>query len=559
MRFLFPAALFALVLAASQTSSLQLAAQGPQATIDPCSWSRDLRLTNGRIHTMDRRNQVVTEVVIQGGRFAAVGPNRNLRLNPCTRTIDLGGRTVVPGLIDNHNHIVLLGMRPGHDVRLDRVFSLEDLRATLQARAKGVAAGEWITAMGGWNQLQFAERRWPTIAELDAAAPAHPVILYQGFNGPAATNTRGKAFFESRGVAVGPGGEIAANAPSIAALNALRSLQTFADQKRGTLDAMAYVASVGLTTNVDMGFNIVPGTPDLKGSQVADGLASLNPWTAYDAFVALHRENKLTTRLRLFIYTQDTQLETPILKERLLNHFADFGDDMLRVSGIGEQVVAWNGAQTSPALFEAGLKLVAEHGWAFQQHSLSLAEDQLIASSFEKINAVMPIAPLRWSAADVPRIDQATVNRFKAVGAGLAVHPGSRYLGTAGGGPPFRMILDSGIHMGVGSDAGQVTTLSPWAMMSYMVTGRNAGGELVNAGQQITREEALRLYTAENGWFFREEEKLGSIEAGKLGDLAVLSADFFDPSRVPDDQIRTLKSVLTVVDGRVVYNDGLAR
>ena len=557
MRFLFPAVLFALMLAASQTGSLPpLAAQAPQpAAADPCSWSRDLRLTNGRIHTMDRRNQVVTEVVIQAGRFAAVGPNRNLRLNPCTRTIDLGGRTVVPGLIDNHNHIVLLGMRPGHDVRLDRVFSLEELRAALQVRAKGVPAGEWITAMGGWNQLQFAERRWPTIAELDAASPGHPVILYQGFNGPAATNTRGKAFFESRGVAVGPGGEIAANAPSIAALNALRSIQTFADQKRGTLDAMAYVASVGLTTNVDMGFNIVPGTPDLKGSQVADGLASLNPWTAYDAFVALHRENKLTTRLRLFIYTQDTALETPILKERLLNHFADFGDDMLRVSGIGEQVVAWNGAATSPALFEAGLKLVAEHGWAFQQHSLSLAEDQLIASSFEKINAVTPIAPLRWSGAHVPRIDQATVNRFKAVGAGLAVHPGSRYLGTAGGGPPFRMILDSGIHMGVGSDAGQVTTLSPWAMMSYMVTGKNAGGELVNQGQQITREEAVRLYTAENGWFFREEEKLGSIEIGKLGDLAVLSADFFDSRSVPDDVIRTLKSVLTVVDGRVVYND----
>ena len=144
------------------------------------------------------------EVTIQEGRFAAVGANRGLRLNPCTRTIDLGGRTVVPGLIDNHNHIVLLGMRPGHDVRLDRVFSLDDLRAAFQARAKGVPAGEWITAMGGWNQLQFAEKRWPTIAELDAAAPGHPVILYQGFNGPAATNTRGKTFFESRGVAVGP-------------------------------------------------------------------------------------------------------------------------------------------------------------------------------------------------------------------------------------------------------------------------------------------------------------------------------------------------------------------
>jgi predicted amidohydrolase YtcJ len=549
MRIFAFLALLASAFGASQTRSASPYAQ------DPCTWSRDLRLVNGRIHTMDRRNSIVTEVTIQQGRFAAVGRNGNRTLNPCTQTIDLRGRTVVPGLIDNHNHIVLLGMRPGHDVRLDRVFSLADLRAAIQGRAQNVPAGGWITAMGGWNQIQFAEKRWPTLAEMDAAAPNHPVLLYQGFNGPAATNTRGKMFFEGRGVAVGAAGEIAANAPSIAALNALRSIQTFADQKRGTLDAMAYVAGVGLTTNVDMGFNIIPGTPDLKGSQVADGLASLNPWTAYDAFLALHRENKLTTRLRLFIYTQDTELDTPILKERLLNHFAGFGDDILRVSGIGEQAVAWNGAMTPPALFEAGLKLIAQHGWAFQQHSLSLAEDQLIASSFEKINAITPIAGLRWSVAHVPRIDQATVNRLKTLDVGLAVHPGSRYLGTAGGGPPFRMILDSGVRMGVGSDAGQVTTLSPWAMISYMVTGRNAGGELVNQGQQITREEALRLYTAENGWFFHEEDKLGSIEPGKLGDLVVLSDDYFDPQRVPDASIRQLKSVLTVVDGRIVYND----
>jgi predicted amidohydrolase YtcJ len=544
----------ATALVGSSRSAATPSAQSAPAAGNPCTWSRDLRLVNGRIHTMDRRNSVVDEVTIQEGRFAAVGRDRNLRLNPCTQTIDLRGRTVVPGLIDNHNHIVLLGMRPGHDLRLDRVFSIAELAAAIQGRAKTVPAGGWITAMGGWNQLQLAERRWPTIAELDGAASNNPVILYQGFNGPALTNSRGKAFFDGKGVPVSAAGEIAANAPSIAALNALRAIQTFADQKRGTADAMAYVASVGLTTNVDMGFNIVPGTPDLKGSQVSDGLASLNPWTAYDAFVALHREARLTTRLRLFIYTQDTQVETPILKERLLNHFSDFGDDMFRVSGIGEQVVAWNGAMTPPALYEAGLKLVAGHGWAYQQHSLSLAEDQFIATSLEKVNAVTPLAGLRWSVAHVPRIDQATVNRFKALGVGLAVHPGSRYLGTPGGGPPFRMIVDSGIHMGVGSDAAQVTTLSPWAMMSYMVTGRNAGGELVNQGQQITREEALRLYTAENGWFFREESKLGSIEPGKLADLIALSDDYFDPQRVPDANIRLITSVLTVVDGKVVYD-----
>jgi predicted amidohydrolase YtcJ len=144
---------------------------------------------------------------------------------------------------------------------------------------------------------------------------------------------------------------------------------------------------------------------------------------------------------------------------------------------------------------------------------------------------------------------------LKAIGAGIAVHPFA-YLNAAGGGPPLRMILDSGIHVGAGSDSAQISTLDPWLMIYYMVTGKNSSGALVNAGQQITRMEALRLYTAENGWFFHEEDKIGSIEPGKFGDLVVLSADFLDPRKVSDDGIRQLKSVLTIVDGRVVY-DGM--
>jgi predicted amidohydrolase YtcJ len=336
-------------------------------------------------------------------------------------------------------------------------------------------------------------------------------------------------------------------------LNALRSIQTFEDQKRGTAEALAYAASLGLTTNVDMGFNIVPGTPDIGNSQTADGLASLNPWTAYDALQALHREQALDTRVRLFIYTQDTDPDTPILRERLLNHFANFGDDMLRVSGIGEQAVAWNAGATPIAPnFEAALGLIARHRWAFQQHSLTLNEARFIADAFEAVNRTTPIADLRWSLGHARGIDRATIDRLNAVGAGIAAHPGSRYL-TGGGGPPFRTILDSGIRVGVGSDAAQVTALDPWAMIYYMVTGTNSAGELVNESERISRPEAIRLYTEANGWFTREEALLGSIEVGKLADLAVLSADFFDPAAVPDDAIRSISSVLTIVGGRVVH------
>src|SRR5262249_55949131 len=149
-----------------------------------------------------RQNQVVPEVTIQQGRFAFVGPVRNAKLDACTKTIDLHGQTAVPGLVDNHNHIVLLGIRPGYDTRLEPAASRAYVQAIIRARAKYVPAGGFITAMGGWNPAQFAEKRLPTSAELDAAAPDHPVIVYQAFTGPASVNSRAKAFFAAKGIAV---------------------------------------------------------------------------------------------------------------------------------------------------------------------------------------------------------------------------------------------------------------------------------------------------------------------------------------------------------------------
>ncbi len=513
---------------------------------------------NGKIMTMDRQNSVVSEVIIQNGRITAVGRNGDTRTSPCTRTINLRGRTVTPGLIDNHNHIVLLGIRPGHDTRLESAASIKDVQAAIAARAKNVPAGEFITAMGGWNQVQFAENRLPTSAELDAAAPNHPVILYQAFTGPAAVNSRAKAFFSSKGVAVNDTGTIAANAPSVAALNALRSVQTFEDQKRGTLDAMAYAASFGLTTNVDMGAFLPPGLPDIQDSFTFDGLATADPFRMYDAFLALHRENKMTTRLRIFFLSMDTRPDVPMLKQRMNNIFPGLGDDMMKVSGIGEFATQWPlfGPATPPANYETALKLIAKEGWAFQQHSLSPAEDKLTVETFEKVNAVTPIKDLRWSIAHAPRIDRATLDRFKAMGAAMAVHPFTYLAGGPGAGPPLRMILDSGIHAGAGSDSAQISTLDPWLIIYYMVTGKNSSGVLINDKQQVTRQEALRLYTADNGWFLREENQLGSIEVGKFGDLVALSDDYFDPAKVPDEAIKKLHSVLTVVGGKVVY-DGL--
>lgn len=519
---------------------------------DNCADARDLKLVNGRIVTMDAKNSVLSSVTIQNGRFDFSGA----KPSPCTKTINLHGRTAVPGLIDNHNHIVLLGIRPGYDTRLETAASIKDVQALIAARAKSVPPGKFITAMGGWNTAQLAEKRLPTLEELDTAAPDHPVLVFVAFTGPAATNSKGKAFFESKGIAVAANGTIAPNAPSVAALNALRSIQTFDDKKRGTMDALNYSASMGVTTDVDMGAFVIPGTPDTQEAFAFDGLASADPFHMYDAALAVHREHKMSARVRVFFLSMDTKPNVPLLAERLRNAFDGFGDDMMRISGIGEFATAWPlfGKVTPPANYETALQLVAKEGWPFQQHSLSLAEDQLTASTFEKVNATTPIANLRWSIAHVPHIDQETVNRFKALGAGIAIHPYEYLAGQPGAGPPVRMIVDSGIHVGAGSDAAQISTIDPWLMVYYMVTGKNAAGVMINPGQTLTRLEALRLYTADNGWFFREEDRLGSMEQGKLGDVAVLSDDILDPAKVPDEAIKKVKSLLTIVGGRVVYD-----
>jgi predicted amidohydrolase YtcJ len=263
----------------------------------------------------------------------------------------------------------------------------------------------------------------------------------------------------------------------------------------------------------------------------------------------------LPARVRIFFLSMDTGPGIPLLTQRILNSLRDFGDDRLRIAGVGEFITSWPlfGLPDPTNYTQAG-QLAATRGWTYQQHSLSLHEDKLAASMFETVNAQTPIADLHWSVAHVPFIDLPTINRLKAIGAGVALH-GWRYLaGTpAQNGPPYRTIADSGIQAGAGSDSAQISPLNPWLNIFYMVTGKNSSGVLINAGQTLTRAEALRMYTAANGWFCKEEAELGRIEVGKLADLVVLSGDYFDTGAVSDDGIKQLSSMLTVVGGQVVH------
>jgi len=538
---------------------LAMAAAAP-ALAQPCPDVRDVLLTNGAIHTMDASDTVVESVRIVGDRVAAVGGGR-LGATRCTRVIDIEGRTAVPGLIDNHNHIVLLGLRPGHDTRLESAASIADALSVLRAKAATLPNGEWITSIGGFDINQFVPPpgapRFPTLAELDSVTPNHPVYLQLSFGGPSVTNTQGKRFFEQAGIEVGADGAIAGGFqtpnPTTRALHELRQRQTLADQKRGTVDAMRYAASLGLTTHLDEGGFPATGT-------AADGAAHFDRYRAYDALLALHAEGALLTRIRINFLHMETDAATPELAARLANVFPNFGDDLLKVVGIGEFT-----AGASPIIGEAtdvwraGTRRVAEAGWRNENHSLTPADFKVIIDDWERLNAQLPapgITDQRWVVAHVPFITQEYADKLKALGGGVSVLGGWRYIsGTAQqNGPPFKLLADSGIPMGMSSDGMQISPMNPWLGLYYVVTGKNARGDVINAGQTLSRGDALRLYTAANGWFLREEDVLGTLEVGKYADVAVLSADYFDARAVPDEAIKSVRSVLTLVGGAIVHD-----
>jgi predicted amidohydrolase YtcJ len=205
------------------------------------------------------------------------------------------------------------------------------------------------------------------------------------------------------------------------------------------------------------------------------------------------------------------------------------------------------------------VRQVAERGWQLMGHSFDERNHVARADVWERVNREFPITGLRWSIDHVSTIEPATIERMKRLGVGIRAHGWRLLAGTPGAaGPPYRKILDSGIRVGVGLDGAQAAPINPWLHVYYMVTGRNVRGELINDGQQITRQEAVWLYTGANGWFSREEQTLGTIEPGRLADLVVLNADVFDPQAVPDEAIRRMGAVLTLVGGRIVFGDPAA-
>ena len=559
-RFLSSSAAAAAAIGAGPGANV-LSAQAPAAT---AADEGTLALVNGRIHTSDANDTVVNAVVIRNGRFIAVGgPAPTVAAN--VRVIDLKGRTVVPGVIEPHIHSVSLGNRPGYHTILENTTSIREVQEALAERRKDVPDGAWITSMGGWHPNQWAEHRHPTLKELDDAVPDRPVLLFERFTGPCATNSLGKKFFDAADagpkvhpaivpVKVSDNGAIAAagftgGGPSASALYYLRKAQTFEDRKRSTLDAMRYSVSVGLTAHLDQVLFPTPGP--LHPNQI---LSNLDQYRMYDPWLELNREGRTIVRLQINFLQNQNDPELPELKERLRNQFPFFGDDMLRTGAIGE----WAAPLASGAVWMEAQRLVGQAGWRNENAVQNLAGLRQVVEGYETVNREFDITKLRWAVHHVPEVNKDLLDRLKALGCGAEMGA-FRWVTSSDpkvvAGPPFRTILDHGIQVGIHGDGVHIAPLNPWLHIYYATTGVNSFGDQVNPGQHLTRAEALRLFTRNNAWFLRMEEKIGSIEPGKLADLAVLDRDYFT---VSDAEIKKIRSVLTIVNGNIVHDAGVA-
>jgi hypothetical protein len=515
--------------------SLSGYAQAAQVADD----GRDLALINGKIHTMDGSNRVVSQLLIRNGRFAAVGNNVSRTGN--VRTVNLMGKTVIPGIIDAHNHIVLVGNRPGWHTPLEHVFTIPDAVTALKARSMEVPAGEFITTVGPIAAMQFEEKRLPNLTELDAVNRPVFIIAAQGGT---RTNTQGKIWFEAKGITVGADGVLAGNQSGLALQTLRKELLTPETRKRSAFGALQYYASLGITTIRDAGA--------FHKDEPSTGVADENTYTMHNPFLALHSEGRMPTRLRIDFLHQDppnANPPLPTLSQRLKNSFPFFGDEWLKTGGIGE----FTGGGVD------GLRAIAKAGWRAEDHALNLAMVTNEIKDRETVNAEIPITNLRWIVSHIPEFPIDLANRANAMGMGVLVGWGPlRTLprNAAAGislGPPYRMLMNHPIHKGYHSDGGDITIINPWVNFYTITTGKNLAGDQILGDQKLTRQETMWLATTANKWFIREDD-IGSIEAGNRADLAVLDRDYFT---VPDEDLKRTKSLLTVVGGKVVHNVGV--
>lgn len=541
----------------------------------------DLIITNGKIATMagegEGKEEFVQALAVKDGKIAATGSNEQvLRLKrKDTRVVDVGGRTVIPGLNDSHTHVIRAGLNYNMEVRWDGVRSLKRAMEMLKEQAARTPEGQWVKVVGGWTEHQFAEKRLPTLAEINAAVPDKPVFILYLY---------GKAFLNRKGIetlgytkeTTYPEGELeldAAGKPTgllLAKPNAMILYSTLArtnkldraDQRNSTLHFYRDLNRLGMTSAVDAGGG---------GQAYPDD---------YGVTIELAKEGKLSVRTAYYLFAQKAGKELEdyerwigMTKPNRNDHL--FYANGFTTEGAGENLVSSaadfeNFLEPRPELphhmedeLERVVTLLVKNRWPFRIHATYGESIERDLAVIEKVNRSTPLAGLRWIVDHAETVTDDQLKRIKALGGGVAVQnrmyfQGEAYRARYGAQtrqlPPIRKMLELGLPVGLGTDGTRVSSYGPWPSIYWAVTGKTAGGLATwQARDVLTRHEALKLMTRGSAWMSGEEDVKGRLVVGQYADFAVLPQDYFT---MDVEKIKDLESVLTVVNGQVVYGAG---
>jgi len=530
-----------------------------------------LILLNGAFHTVDKSNPLASAVAIADGKFLAVGDADEIMRHKAagTQVIDLNGRTAVPGLNDSHLHLIRGGLNYNLELRWEGVPSLADAMRMLKEQALRTPNPQWVRVVGGWNEFQFAEKRMPTLDEINAAAPDTPVFILHLYDRALLNRAALRVVGYTKDTPNPPGGEIvrdAAGNPTgmlIARPNAMILYATLAkgptlpreQQVNSTRQFMRELNRLGLTSAIDAGGGFQNYPEDYA---VVDQLA---------------KDDQLTIRIAYNLFTQNKGKELQDFEKWTEMVTPGQGSDYYRHNGAGEMLV-FSAADFEDFLeprpdlaagmedeLEKVVRHLVEKRWPFRLHATYNESITRMLDVFEKVNRDIPFGGLHWMFDHCETITPQNIERVKALGGGIAIQHRMAFQGeyfverygaeAAAHTPPIARMLETGVPVGAGTDATRVASYNPWTALYWLVSGRTVGGlRLYESASRLSRDTALELWTAGSSWFSNEQSKKGRIQVGMLADLAVLSRDFFS---IAEDEIKSIESVLTVVGGKVVF------
>jgi predicted amidohydrolase YtcJ len=534
----------------------------------------ELIIRNAKVTTLDRQNPVAEAVAVADGRFVSVGREQDVMklATETTKVVDGKGLRMIPGLIDSHMHIIRGGLNYNMELRWDGVPSLADAMAMLKAQVAKTPAPQWVRVVGGFTEHQFAERRLPTLDEINAVAPDTPVFILHLYDRALLNRAALRAVGYDKNSVPPPGSEMQRDANGnptgllIARPNAAILYATLAKgpklpieyQINSTRHFMRDLNRLGVTGVIDAG----------GGNQsYPEDYAVINE---------LEKSGELTLRIAYNLFTQKPKEELSDFSRWSKMVKPGQGSDTLRHNGAGEMLV-YSAADFEdfkeprpdmPASMEDDLepvvRLLAENRWPWRLHA---TYDETITRAldvFERVNRDLPIDGLHWILDHAETISDRNIDRVKALGGGIAIQHRMAYQGedfverygarAAEVTPPVAKMLAAGVPVGAGTDATRVASYNPWVSLSWLVTGKTLGGlSLYPQSNLLDRESALRLWTSANTWFSTEEGKKGQIKSGQLADFVLLEADYFS---VASDEIKNITSALTVLGGRIVHGAG---